>query len=153
MKPPDPSALTPKDEFLQSLLRCEARPDFIPRFYRRFIESSAEVAFKFRFTDFDRQQHMLLRSLQLCAQATAGDPDGLAELSVRAETHSRGHLDIKPELYTLWLDAVVETVRECDPAWSPAVSAAWRQVVGFAILHMTHAYDPGGQPTHPVVKP
>jgi pantothenate kinase-related protein Tda10/hemoglobin-like flavoprotein len=146
-------ALSPKAAFLQSLLRCEAQPDFIPRFYRHFIGSSAEVAFKFRFTDFERQQHMLLRSLQLCAQATAGDPDGLAELSARAETHSRSHLDIKPELYTLWLDAAIETVRECDPAWSPEVSAAWRQVVGFAILHMAHGYDPSGPPKHPTLKP
>ena len=64
---------------------------------------------------------MLLRSLQLCAEATAGDPDGLAELTARAETHSRANLDIKPELYGLWLDAVVETVRECDPEWTTEI--------------------------------
>lgn len=143
--------LSPKDAFLESLARCEAVPDFIPRFYKRFMASSEEIAFKFRFTDFERQQHMLLRSLQLCAEATTGDPDGLAELGARAETHSRANLDIKPELYTLWLDAVIETVRECDPEWSPEVSVAWRTIVGFAILHMTHSYDPDSRRKHPTM--
>ena len=143
-------SLSPKDAFLQSLARCEAEDDFIPRFYKRFMASSEEVAFKFRFTDFERQQYALLRSLQLCAQATAGDPEGLAELTARASTHSRAHLDIKPELYGLWLEAVVSTVRECDPEWTTDVEAAWRTIVGFAIMHMTHSYDPGVHLNHPI---
>ena len=47
--------LSLKETFLHSLARCEAKHDFIPRFYKRFMASSEEVALKFRFTDFGRQ--------------------------------------------------------------------------------------------------
>jgi hemoglobin-like flavoprotein len=134
--------MSPKDSFLTSLARCQARPRFIPEFYGRFLASSPEVAAKFRFTDFTRQQHMLLRSLELCAAATAGNPDGLAELTARADTHSRAHLNIEPQLYDLWLQAAIETASECDPDWNGEIEAAWRTIVHFAIHHMTMRYDP-----------
>jgi hypothetical protein len=101
--------MSPKETFLESLARCQERPGFILDFYRKFLASSDEIAFKFRFTDFDQQKGMLLHSLQLCAAATAGDPEGLASLTQRAETHSRAHLGIKPQLYDLWLQAAIET--------------------------------------------
>ena len=134
--------MSPKETFLESLARCQDRPEFILEFYRKFLASSAEVAFKFRFTDLDRQKGMLLHSLQLCAAATAGDPEGLANLTLRAETHSRDQLGIRPELYDLWLQAAIETAHEYDPSWSPEVESAWRTIVGFAIQHMTRRYDP-----------
>ncbi len=38
----------------------------------------------------------------------------LAELKERVETHDRNHLDIKPELYDLWLESLVLTAQEFD---------------------------------------
>lgn len=134
--------VSPKETFLHSLARCQQRRDFIPRFYELFMASSTEVAAKFRFTDFDRQQRMLLHSLQLSAAATEGDPDGLAELTARAETHDRDHLDITPGLYNLWQRAVVAAARECNPDWTADVETAWHTILGFVVLHMTRRYDP-----------
>ena len=85
---------------------------------------------------------MLRRSLELMASATAGDPDGLRELSERAETHSRAKLNIRPELYTLWLDALIETAKGTDPEWTPAIEQAWRSILGIAVRHMTRQYAP-----------
>lgn len=127
--------------FLQSLSRCEHWREFFDRFYERFLASSPEVREKFRNTDFDRQRRMLRRSLELIAGATVGDPEGLRELNDRAETHSRAKLDIAPHLYDLWLDAVVETGREFDSGWTPAVESAWRTTLGVAIRHMKHKYE------------
>ena len=134
--------MSPKEIFLQSLARCQERPDFIRRFYALFVASSKEVAAKFRFTDFDRQERMLLKSLRLSAAATEGDPDGLAELTKRAETHDREHLDIKPAMYDLWLQSVIAAASEYDPRWDQEVAAAWNTILGFVVLHMTRRYDP-----------
>lgn len=131
---------TPKEQFLQSLERCSAEEDFIPAFYERFMSSSEEVKVKFRFTDFEHQNRMLLRSLELCAGATSGEPETLCELSERAATHDRRHLDIKPPMYDFWLEAIVATAREFDPQWNESVEAAWRRILGYAVEHMLRKY-------------
>lgn len=83
---------------------------------------------------------MLLRSLQLSANATDGDPKALAELRARGTTHNRHHLDITPELYDLWLEALVATARKFDPEWDDSVESAWRTILGFVIQRMISAY-------------
>lgn len=68
----------------------------MPDFYARFLRGSEEVRAKFRNTDFKRQHQMLLKSLQLIADATTGSSIALRDIRERAETHSREHLDIPP---------------------------------------------------------
>jgi hemoglobin-like flavoprotein len=138
---------TPKTTFLESLARCRSTPGFIRGFYRRFLSSSPEVARKFLFTDLDRQERMLARSLELAAAATVGDADGLAEITRRAETHDREHLDIRADLYALWLESLIDEARLTDPAWTDDVEAAWRTILGFAIHHMVMRYDPDERKT------
>lgn len=106
--------LTPKDLFLQSVKRCLADDGFVPAFYDSFLSSSEEIRIKFRFTDFEQQNKMLARSLLLAAGATAGEPASLREIQDRAVTHDREHLNIRPELYSLWLDALVVTAKKFD---------------------------------------
>lgn len=103
---------TPKELFLQSVGRCLASEAFIPAFYDRFLSASDEIKNKFRFTDFDKQNAMLRRSLELAAGATSGDPESLREISARAETHDRYHLNVEPRLYDIWLETIIETARD-----------------------------------------
>ena len=131
---------TPKDLFLQSVARCSASEDFIPAFYERFLGTSEEIKKKFRFTDFDQQHKMLLRSLELCAGVTSGDPESLREINERARTHDRDHLNIEPKLYDLWLDAIIATAREFDAKWDDSVEAAWQRILGYVIQHMIRRY-------------
>ena len=83
---------------------------------------------------------MLLKSLKLVAGATLGEAKSLQELRDRAETHDRHHLDIKPELYTHWREAIVTTAKEFDPEWGKEVEEAWRSILGYAIKHMIKYY-------------
>lgn len=133
-------AASPKDEFLTSLERCTESEEFVPAFYRRFMSTSEEVRRKFQTTDFEQQNKMLVRSLRLVAAATAGDHEGMRELRQRAETHDREHLDIRPELYDLWLASVIATAREYDRLWSDAVESAWRRTLQYAIDYMVRRY-------------
>ncbi|QDU08373.1 globin [Gimesia aquarii] len=133
-------ALTPKDQFLQSLDRCMEQEGFIPAFYDRFLSTSAEIRDKFHNTDFEQQNKMLLRSLRLAAGATAGDPESLRELRERARTHDRNHLNIEARLYDIWLEAVIETVQEFDEEWNEAVENTWRTILGYVISYMVKRY-------------
>lgn len=132
--------LEPKELFAESYERCIASDDFIPAFYRRFLATSPEVAAKFRSTDFEKQGGMLQRSLGLAAAAVAGESAGLRELTERARSHDRNHLDIRPELYDLWLDSIVQTASEFDASWCEDVEASWKIILGHVIAHMTAHY-------------
>ncbi|MDF1799970.1 MAG: globin [Planctomycetota bacterium] len=134
------SDLSPRQQFQRSLERCESNAQFLPSFYQRFMGSSEEVAQKFASTSFEQQNWMLLRSLHLATGAAEGEPDALAELKERAKTHDSDHLNIRPELYELWLDALVNTARGFDRKWDAEVERAWRDILGFVIRRMASEY-------------
>jgi hemoglobin-like flavoprotein len=102
--------------FEASLKRCEARPDFLDVFYENFLASSPEVAEKFADTDFARQKELLRTSLHhlllVARDPKQGPVPYLEDVAVRHGAHG---LAIGAELYDLWLDSLLETVRVCDP--------------------------------------
>ena len=81
--------------FDASLRRCDATPDFLDRFYDRFLASSPRVQEKFAGTDFDRQKRMLrasFYSILLVAEDRGADPGiYLEKMAIR---HSAADLDI-----------------------------------------------------------
>jgi hemoglobin-like flavoprotein len=128
--------------FERSLLRCESRWDFLDRFYERFLASSPVVKEKFAKTDFVRQKRALRASLHhllLAAQSDSGGPD--AHLREIAERHGAGQLEIGAELYDLWLDSLLATVRECDPEFDPEVEKVWEAVMMVGIHYLCRNYD------------
>lgn len=129
-----------KDVFLDSLERCLESEAFIPQFYDRFLSSSDEIRNKFRYTDFEKQNKMLAASLRLVAAATQGNQEGLHELNARAETHDRYHLNIKPELYDVWMVTVIDTARDFDRQWTGDVESAWHQILQYAVDKMIRKY-------------
>jgi len=135
--PPEPVAT-----FLASLKRCLATPAFLNAFYRSFVDSSDEVREKFRNTDFERQTRMVADSLYVLAVAAQGSRDSpaWAALPRLADRHGRGDLDIRPELYDVWLECLLEAVRGHDPEHSPEIDAAWRSTLAKGIEYMRSRY-------------
>jgi len=127
--------------FEQSLARCMADPGFLDRFYGTFLASSPKVREKFAHTDFARQKQMLQASFSLMLRAAqnegSGPPTYLDDLARR---HGSKELDIGADLYDLWLDSLLEAVRVCDPACTPAVEQAWEKVMGIGIAYLTTRY-------------
>jgi len=124
----------------QSYHRCEKSGDFLDRFYEKFLAASPRVAEKFADTDFERQKHALQLSLRMMALSSVGGDAADLYLEYIARRHDRHHLDIEPDLYTLWLDALIDTVRECDPEFDAGVERAWRTVMRHGIDYMTSHY-------------
>jgi hypothetical protein len=130
------------DLFLQSLTRCLAVPAFLEGFYDRFVGSSEEVREKFRGVDLKRQVRMLQDSLYVVAVAVQGEEGSPARgaLPFLAARHSRHDLDIRPGLYDLWIDCIVETARAHDPQFSPEIEAAWRETLTTGANYMRERY-------------
>lgn len=131
-----------RDVFLASLGRCRATPGFLDAFYQRFVASSDEVRAKFAKTDMLHQVHVLEDTLFVVANAVQGEEGSPARMALPriAERHSHKDLDIRPELYDLFLECLIVTVRTHDPKFAPEVEAAWRDVMGFGIEYMRQRY-------------
>jgi hemoglobin-like flavoprotein len=114
--------------FNDSIERCSCRPDFLLRFYTLFLASSDTVAKKFEHTDLRKQARLLKTSLYIMMLAS-GESEQIVHLERLAKLHSRAGLDIKPELYDLWLDRLVQAVQEFDPMFGPEIETAWRRVL------------------------
>jgi hemoglobin-like flavoprotein len=135
--PPDPV-----DVFRRSLHRCLGDPSFIESFYERFVGSSEEIREKFKNTEMKRQVRMLEDSLFVLAvavQSGAGSPSRGALPGI-AERHSSRDLDIKPEMYNVWLEGLVETASHYDPEFTPEIEAAWRSTLAAGIEYMRSRY-------------
>jgi hemoglobin-like flavoprotein len=135
---PSPSVET----FLASLRRCLAAPGFLDSFYERFMGSSEEVREKFRNTDMKRQARVLEDSLYVVANAVQGEERSPARgaLPALAARHSRQDLDIRPGLYDLWIDCLVETARVHDPQFDAGVESAWHDTLVFGADFLRQRY-------------
>ncbi len=125
--------------FNDSIERCSRSPEFLDRFYALFLASSDTVARKFAHTDLKKQARMLKTSLYIMMLAS-GAAERSAHLERIAGLHSRAELDIKPELYDLWLDRLVQAVREFDPMFDQKTEDAWRHVLQPGIEFMKSRY-------------
>ena len=112
-----------------SLERCGSPLDLFDSFYIRFRDSSEEVKAKFRNTDLRTQSRALREAFYLLLRAVGGDPEAWQHLELRALRHDRRHLDIGPWMYQLWLDCLLETIREFDPDFDSVTEAAWRRIM------------------------
>jgi hemoglobin-like flavoprotein len=126
--------------FNDSYERCLTRSGFLERFYAIFVASSDEAAAKFAHTDLQKQIRMLKVSLYMLMNAAGTLPEGTAHLERIAELHSRKRLDIKPELYDLWLECLLKAASEFDPSFRDDIAAAWRNVLAHGIRVMKSRY-------------
>ena len=130
------------ERFEDSLRRCNADPDFMDRFYERFLKSSPKVREKFVGTDFIRQKRMPQASLNLLLVAAQDDGKRPTPyLDAVAERHSASQMAVGAELYDLWLDSLLATVREVDPAWNAEVEQAWESVMTVGIAYLVSRYN------------
>ncbi|TRX74256.1 globin [Pseudomonas mangiferae] len=119
------------DRVMQSYGRCCASTDFFDDFYRHFLASSPQVREKFLNTDMKAQKQLLRQGILNLVMYARGMPD--TKLRALGCSHARGALDIRPELYDLWLDALVQTISEHDKQFDTETRVAWREVLAKGI--------------------
>jgi hemoglobin-like flavoprotein len=121
----DPGAIQRTRESLGRCVECET---FLARFYELFMASSPEVAELFRNTDFERQRRVLRDSLyaMLVAAGTTGGPahDEVARL---ARLHK--NIGVTHDMFTLWLDALIQAAREHDVHFTDELENDWRSAL------------------------
>ena len=122
--------------FNSSFERCIVDPLFLERFYEIFLSSSDEIREKFKNTDMEKQKGILLTSLAYIMYADK-NPDPLFKT---AQNHDHEHLDIKPQMYSLWLDSMLQAVKLTDPKYNDNIEPAWRESLQPGINYMIKNY-------------
>jgi len=123
-----------------SYQRCCAVAEFFPLFYRNLFRVAPEIQAMFRQTDFRRQHLLLQHAVGLLLAFPTHPDDGHAILKRVAERHSRRDLDVPRQLYPRFVDALVETVAECDPEYTDDAGNAWRAAIAPGIAFMQGRY-------------
>jgi hemoglobin-like flavoprotein len=120
--------------------RCGAAEHFFEDFYRNFFFRCPQAKSLFAHTDFERQNNLLRHAfglLLIFPNQPEREPTILARV---AERHSRRELGVDPSMYQPFIDALIDTVRDCDPQFTPAVESAWRRTVEKGVAYMKARY-------------
>lgn len=120
--------------------RCCAAPRFFEDFYDNFFARCPQAKSMFAQTDFQRQHKLLRHAFGLLLnfpKQPAGEPTILARV---AERHSRRDLGVDPSLYPPFIDALIDTVRQCDPSFTPPIEDAWRRTLQQGVAYMQAKY-------------
>ena len=123
---------------MQSYGRCCASPRFFDDFYATFLASSPTIREKFARTDMTAQKQLLRAGILNLVLFARGMPD--TKLRALGQSHSRAQLDIHPELYDLWIDALLKTIGQHDEDLQQADLQAWRAVLNKSIDVIKAAY-------------
>ena len=127
--------------FDDSLARCLSKHGFLDRFYDLFLASSPRVREAFANTDFAHQKKMLADSLSLMTSVSGAPADELEELDRVARRHGKHDLDISYDLYDLWLESLMQAVREFDGHFDRDVDRAWRNTLAEGIEFMESRHE------------
>ncbi len=117
--------------------------DFFTRFYDIFLASSEDIRQKFIHTNMEKQRTMLKKSFYHLL-IFYGSNQANHYIEDIAKSHDKAHANIPPRFYDLWLDALIETVKEFDPEFSDDIELAWRLVLSPGITYMKFFYDRSG---------
>ena len=82
----------------------------------------------------------MLKTSLYTMMIASGESERDLHLERLARRHSRAELDIRPALYDLWLDRLLQAVREFDPLFDIETEAAWRNVLQPGIDFMKSRY-------------
>ena len=120
--------------------RCCVAEHFLQDFYRNFFIRCPQAKPRFAHTDFERQNNLLRHAfglLLIFPNQPEREPTILARV---AERHSRRELGVDPSMYQPFIEALIDTVRNSDPQFTPAVESAWRQTVHKGVAYMQAKY-------------
>ena len=123
--------MSPADLVMQSYGRCCASSGFFDSFYQYFLASSPEIREKFASTNMPAQKQLLRQGILNLVMHARGMPD--TKLRALGCSHARGALDIRPELYDLWLQALLQSIGEHDGQCDANTRLAWHEVLNKGI--------------------
>lgn len=121
--------------FQASLARVLADPDFLQRFYEHFFQEHPTLQHFFVGKDLQQIQKKLKMTLELLQAQDQHQPGIDHYLQMLGRIHR--HLGVTSADFLLWKEALLETVAQFDPDYSPLTQHAWEQALATLLAAMT----------------
>jgi len=137
---PDACSQSDLESVRQSFQRCQKHDEFSDIFYDHLALQSSEIGPMFAQTDMVKQNELLQTGIQDLIDFAAGKPEIEQEIHRLAVLHDRAHHNTRPDLYPLWIHALVQTVLETDNQATTQTTDAWKRVVTPGIELMISLY-------------
>lgn len=113
---------------------------FLDRFYEIFLSKSEKVSDLFQQTHMSAQKTMLQDSLIYMRDFYLNRRTNEYMQHI-GKVHSKSGKNITPELYDIWLDSLLEAVKEYDPEFNDDIDLSWRIALSPGIAYMKFMYD------------
>ena len=122
---------------IDSYLRCVEDDRFFDQFYTIFLESDPFVKQKFALVDLEKQQVLIRRGLMsILTHLDDGNLAGKVTLRRLRESHGEQGMGVKAHHYTLWKDALLQTIEIIDPKYDESLARLWAQALDHGIALM-----------------
>jgi hemoglobin-like flavoprotein len=119
---------------------CCIKPTFLDDFYAEFTSQSPEIAAAFAKTDMKAQKAALRSGLSFLVMYAEGSTMAASKLDHLGGTHARTAYNIRPQLYPLWIESLIRTVKKHVPEFDRTSEAAWRQVLQLGVNRIKSWY-------------
>ena len=114
---------------------------FFTAFYEKLLKQDSAIAELFRLTDMENQKRMLMHSMS-CITGYSATMEADEELEHIARLHGRERLNLPVKFYDIWLECLIDTIRDKDPKYNEHIERAWREVMNPGIEYMKSFCDP-----------
>lgn len=116
--------------------------EFFDYFYWHLINSSVKIEKAFADTDMESQKRMLRKSLVYAVNFSCAGND-VSYMRDIAKKHSKTGKDIDPNLYELWENSMLATIKKFDELYNDDVDLAWRLALSHVITYMKYMHGRG----------
>lgn len=131
-----------RDRVEKSYGACRMTGTFTSDFYSLFLGLSPRISAKFSGTNMEHQQRMLDHGIRhLIRYFHEPNAVTVEKMNALSESHSKTELNIEPDLYPFFLEALLKTVATHDPDFDTDTEEAWRMVTAHGIAAMQAVYD------------
>lgn len=120
--------------------RSIANPTFFDDFYNRFTSQSPVIRDMFKNTDMTAQKQALRSGIAFLTQFAKGSAYAEQKVDALGKSHSRSELNVNPNLYPLWVSALIETFAQHDPEWDSELGKLWQETLQKGIDRITSRY-------------
>jgi len=125
----------------QSLGRCLHNGDVFDTFYNIFLECDPRIPHQFTNTDWEEQKRLLRQGINKVIGFYEGSFTGQSALERIRHTHGRDRLNIPPDLYSCWVETMIEAVKRFDPEFDPFLEEKWRHVLSYGTHYVREGYE------------
>ncbi|MDP1799110.1 MAG: globin [Planctomycetaceae bacterium] len=147
LNPPKTASVTPVDPSHYALVkdefgRCLIKPTFFEDFYKEFIGKSSEIGRMFANTEMSSQKEALRAGLTfLIMYAEGKSPFATEKLDKLGASHKRTRLNVRPDMYPLWIQSLIATVRKHVPTFNETSLKAWQTVLQNGVNRIVSHYN------------